>query len=317
MSQKTFLTEDETIHKSVHSYNQTHKTPRAIILACQSIEENIEDYNDFREYFAEENVAVYIYSYRNTIKTTSDYLRDYPKNTSDTTIVCDVMKLRTLISEKHGNTSVLLFGYSLGTIIALSTLLKYPQKFSGIALWNLDLCFEKYSCMLMTLLLKIEKFFKGSDTPSRLMRHLTTDLWNRNNQNWKNFLKDHSVKKNSQNYILDSNHIPISVWLEFMSMATDISSRGSFNPLSRFIPFCLIGGGNVSSKIEDLTQTYKLTTRLQNEEFYDISLMSLPPTMHSNDPHNVFPPPAIKKLRNWIVNSYLPKVIPLISQHKK
>ncbi|MGZ9594369.1 MAG: lysophospholipase, partial [Candidatus Liberibacter asiaticus] len=72
-----------------------------------------------------------------------------------------------------------------------------------------------------------------------------------------------------------------------------------------------------SSKIEDLTQTYKLTTRLQNEEFYDISLMSLPPTMHSNDPHNVFPPPAIKKLRNWIVNSYLPKVIPLISQHKK
>ncbi|XCE14050.1 alpha/beta hydrolase [Candidatus Liberibacter asiaticus] len=317
MSQKTFLTEDETIQKSVHSYNQTHQTPRAIILACQSIEENIEDYNDFREYFAEENVAVYIYSYRNTIKTTSDYLRDYPKNTSDTTIVCDVMKLRTLISEKHGNTSVLLFGYSLGTIIALSTLLKYPQKFSGIALWNLDLCFEKYSCMLMTLLLKIEKFFKGSDTPSRLMRHLTTDLWNRNNQNWKNFLKDHSVKKNSQNYILDSNHIPISVWLEFMSMATDISSRGSFNPLSRFIPFCLIGGGNVSSKIEDLTQTYKLTTRLQNEEFYDISLMSLPPTMHSNDPHNVFPPPAIKKLRNWIVNSYLPKVIPLISQHKK
>ncbi|MEG8099354.1 serine aminopeptidase domain-containing protein [Candidatus Liberibacter brunswickensis] len=316
MSPTTILNEDKTITKTSYSCNQVHKTPSSIILVCQSIEENLEDYNDFCEYLAEENLAVYIHSYQNNINKDHNCPHKSYYQQNNQTILQDVMKLRTLISEKHGNTPVLLFGYSLGTIIALSTLINYPQKFSGIALWNLDLCFEKHSCMIMTTFLKMEKFFKGSDTPSRFMHHLTSNIWNRNSQNWKFFLKNSSITKNCKNNSLNFQHIPISVWIELMSMASSVNARGSFNPLSRFTPFLIIGGGNIYSSSEDPSQTYKLATRLQNEEFYDTYLMNLP-AIQFNNQITSFPTQAIKKLRNWIVNSYLPKVTPRISQHKK
>ncbi|WP_244464420.1 serine aminopeptidase domain-containing protein [Candidatus Liberibacter africanus] len=168
MSRKIVLTEETNISKISYSCNQTHKIPRAIILICQSIEENPEDYNAFCEYLSEENIAYYIYSYRNTINKDPNISYGHLGERRDSTILQDVMKLRTLISDNHGNAPVLLFGYSLGTIIALSTLINYPQKFSGIALWNLDMFFEKYSCILMTLFLKMEKFFKRIRYPKQI-----------------------------------------------------------------------------------------------------------------------------------------------------
>ncbi|MFV0256781.1 alpha/beta hydrolase [Candidatus Liberibacter solanacearum] len=320
MPQETLQIEDATKNKIAYPCNQTRKTPRAAILVCQSIEENIEDYNDFCTYLAEENIAAYIYSHRNTIKTANNSLPGYSeKENNSTPIIQEVMKLRSLISENHGNIPVLLFGYSLGTVIALSTLIKYPKKFSGIALWNLDLCFEKYNCLLMDSFLKIEKFFKGSDTPSRFMRYMTENIWIRNNKNWKHLLGNLTSNIDSKGHIINNNYslnTPISVWLELMSMATDINAQGSFNTLSRSIPFCLVSGGNPLIKIEDHSQIYKLAERLHNEEFYAISLMTFPPIL-PNDPCNTIPPQAIKKLRNWIVKSYLPKVTPLISQYQK
>ncbi|MBY7649340.1 MAG: lysophospholipase [Candidatus Liberibacter europaeus] len=320
MKQKTLLLENIATSNITYSHHQTlPSSPRAAILICQSIEENSTDYNLLCKCLTEENLAVYIYSYQDVKKTPNIISSiDYDKQNVTTTITQDVMKLRKLISENHGNIPVLLLGYSLGTIIALSTLISYPNEFSGIALWNLDLYFEKYNCLIIELVLKAEKFFKGSDVPSRFMHHVTSSILTRNKQNWKYFLNNPSSNlKSKTDGTINHTHylnIPISTWLELMSLSNNINSVGSFNSLSRYNSFCLIGGGNAINKVEDNYQMYNLAQRLQSEEFYDVSLIILPP-----DPidqlQNKVPDRAIKTLLHWIVKSYLPKITPLITHH--
>ncbi|MBL0849188.1 MAG: lysophospholipase [Candidatus Liberibacter ctenarytainae] len=297
----------------------TQKNPRAAVLICQSVEENIEDYDSFRQYLEEADLAVYIYSYHDTKTTKDSPQEDCNSDPNISTIIQDVMELRTSISTNHGNIPVLLFGYSFGTIIALSTLINFPQKFSGIVLWNLGPSLERYSCLLTTFILKAEKFFKGSDTPSRFMRQMTSDLQNHENQNRQIFCKDSpsnpTESANNRKCYDHQLNIPVSIWLELMSMATEINSRGSFSSLSRSTSFCLIDGGNTMTATLDYSQTHNLANRLQKEEFYDISLMAFPPIQpHLLHPKNPFR--AMESLRRWIVESYLPQVIPLISHDK-
>ncbi|AHA28287.1 serine aminopeptidase domain-containing protein [Candidatus Liberibacter americanus] len=315
MQQKTQLIEN-LITDNIANH-QTNFSPRAAILICQSIEENIEDYSLFCKHLTDEAISIYIYNYLDTKKISNNI--DY-NDRKYNNITNNVMTLRKSISENHGNIPVFLFGYSFGTIIALSTIAKYPKDFSGIILWNPDLYFEKYNCLITKIILASEKFFKGSDTPSRFMRHITSNIMIRNSKNWQSFLNESlsDLDPNIEKTKLKSEayNLPISIWTELISLANNINSAGYFNSIPRSTSFFLIGGGNITKGIEDYSQIQNLSSRLYKEEFCDVSLMILPHDQIDklkNKTNNK----AIKEIYNWIFKSYLPKVTPLIEYYKK
>lgn len=320
MQQKTPLLEKFITDNIANAHHQTNSSPRAAILICQSIEENIEDYSLFCNYLANENIAIYIYNYLDAKKTSNNIYYETTKHNKCKTITQYVMELRKSISENHGNIPVFLLGYSFGTIIALSTIIKYPKEFSGIVIWNPDLYFEKYNCLITEIILKAEKFFKGSDTPSRFMRHITSNIMARNIKNWQCFLNESLLDLESSvdttKHNRDSYNLPISIWLELISLANNINSAGSFNQICRSKSFLLIGGGNVTKEVEDYSQIQSLSARLYKEEFYDVSLIILPPDQ-INQSKNKTPNKTIKEIHNWIFKSYLPKVTPLIEFYKQ
>ncbi|MBA5723889.1 alpha/beta hydrolase [Candidatus Liberibacter sp.] len=320
MSQKIYWLKNETGGDIAYRYYQTRPNPRGAVLICQSLKENFGNCDSFCRYLAEENLVVYVCDYHNDKKTTENisphFLDQQPKDVA--TIVEDTIKLRALISTRYEKIPVILFGYSFGTIIALSALIHSPHEFSGIALWNLDLQFGKYTNILTTFILKVEKFLKGSDTSSRFMRYMTYDLWLRDYHNWKNFLRD--PKQNSKTPKSLATHpshgfnMPISMWIELMSAAININSKGYLNLLPKKTAFYLLSGGSPALDTEESSQMQNLAKRLYQEEFYNMSLMTFPPI----PPHQLkdqWPPETIKALRNWIVNSHLPKAINLIEHH--
>src|SRR5690606_7777332 len=68
------------------------------------------------------------------------------------------------------------FGHSMGGVIAARAVEEEPQAYAGAAIWNSKLN-PGMAGRLGLVLLKAERFFKGSDVPSFLGPSLVLDQW--------------------------------------------------------------------------------------------------------------------------------------------
>jgi len=221
---------------------------RAVVLICHGLAEHAARYRPFAEHLASRDYSVYAHDHRGHGATRAD---DAPRGRfahrdGALRVVEDVMAIRTLAAAENPGVPILLFGHSMGGMIAASTAEAHPHAFDGLAIWNADLN-PGMAGRLGRLLLIAERALKGSDVPSALAPALTFRPWAQSIPDHRTDFDWLSCDPSAVDaYVADPLcgwDGSVSLWLDVLQLACAAGSRAALGRLNRTMPIHLVGGG--------------------------------------------------------------------------
>jgi len=146
---------------------------------------------------------------------------------------------------RFGPLPQIVFGHSMGGLVAANLAARHGTAFAGVAIWNSDLV-DDLRLAAGRLLLKAERALKGSDTASMAFRRATFDVWRRSVPNSRtdfDWLTHDPAAVDA--YCAD----PLCGWTPTNSMAVDIldlirngCAPSALSAWPRQMPVHLVGG---------------------------------------------------------------------------
>ncbi len=161
-------------------------------------------------------------------------------------VIADVAAIHDLIHAEHPGLPVVLFGHSMGGMIALNYLLRRPDRIHAAAIWNANFS-TGLSGRAALAVLAWEKFRLGSDVPSRLLPRLTFQAWGRQVPgratpfDW--LSRDAEEVKKYVDDPLCGWDASVSMWRDVFGFVFAGADDGNFTALRRDLPINLVGGG--------------------------------------------------------------------------
>ncbi|WP_117192476.1 alpha/beta fold hydrolase [Rhizobium terrae] len=152
--------------------------PRAILLVSHGLTEHSKRYETFAEAMAGHGFHVYAFDHRGHGETTAPDapIGRFARRDGVRLVLQDVKAMRDMAAASHPGLPVLLFGHSMGGLIALNAAIDYPESFDALAVWNSNFHPGPAGRAAQAILLA-EKALKGSDVPSGLLPKLTFGAW--------------------------------------------------------------------------------------------------------------------------------------------
>lgn len=223
------------------------KPARGVIQINHGLAEHAGRYDRFAASMAECGFHVYAHDHRGHGATTAP---DAPRGMFGTPrgaaeVVADVGAVHDLIARQHPGLPVIVFGHSMGGLIAMNFVLAHSARVAGAAVWNANFT-AGLAGRAARALLALERFRLGSDVPSRLLPELTFRAWakavpNRRTEfDW--LSRDHSAVSAYVADPLCGWDASVSMWRDvFGFMAAGADDR-NFATVRRDLPFNLVGG---------------------------------------------------------------------------
>ena len=160
-------------------------------------------------------------------------------------VIADVAAIHDLIAGEHPGLPVIVFGHSMGGLIALNFVLRHSARVQAAAIWNANFSAGLLGRVAQAIL-AYERFRLGSDMPSRMLPKLTFQAWakqipdRRTEFDW--LSRDPAeVDK----YVAD----PLCGWDASVSMWRDVfrfvffgADDRNFGSVRKDLPFNLVGG---------------------------------------------------------------------------
>ena len=260
--------------------------PRAVIQINHGLAEHAARYGRFADFLAEHGIHTYAHDHRGHGFTTAP---DAPPGrfgipSGRDKVIADVAAIHSLIRTEHPGLPVIVFGHSMGGMIALNYLLRYPQNVLAAAIWNANFS-AGLAGRAAQLILAWEKFRLGSDVPSRLLPRLTFQAWG-------NTVPGHKTPfdwlsrdaEEVRKYIDD----PLCGWDASVSMWQDVfgfvfhgADDRNFVSLRRDLPINLVGGEKDPATDGGKAVT-DLDGRLRRMGFSNLSSTLYPDTRHES-----------------------------------
>jgi alpha-beta hydrolase superfamily lysophospholipase len=226
------------------------ETPvRAVVQINHGLAEHAARYQRFMEALATQGIASIAHDHRGhgTTRAPDAPLGRFAKEAGADAVIDDVLAVHGLILKRWPGRPVIIFGHSMGGLIALNFVLRHPDRVQAAAIWNANFSAGLLGRVAQAIL-AWEKFRLGSDVPSRLLPRLTFQAWGaelpsaRTPFDWLS-RDDMEVAK----YIAD----PLCGWDASVSMWQDVFDfvfRGAddrnFRMVPRDLPFHLVGGAD-------------------------------------------------------------------------
>ncbi|MEL7273615.1 MAG: alpha/beta hydrolase [Pseudomonadota bacterium] len=205
------------------------------------------------------------------------------------TVLEDVAAVRLYAQDIWGTLPVIIFGHSMGSIIAFNTILHEPNAYAAAALWNSGVENGPLATVFRAIL-KTQRFFLGSDVPSTLARKLTFDTWNKafapNRTDFDWLSRDEAeVDK----YITDplcGFPVTIGLWLEVLTGIARASADKTLAHLPKSMPIHLLAGEddpcsengkaveNIAKRMESVGMTtvdYTLLLNTRHESLNEVN----------------------------------------------
>ncbi len=88
------------------------------------------------------------------------------------------MAMRDLAVQNHPGLPIILFGHSMGGLIALNVATAHPQSFNALTIWNSNFN-PGLAGRFAQGVLYLEQMLKGSDVPSLILPKATFAAWGR------------------------------------------------------------------------------------------------------------------------------------------
>lgn len=233
---------------SLNLYSRLAEAPaRAVVQINHGLAEHAARYGRFAGFLAERGFHSYAHDHRGHGFTTAPDAppRRFGTPSGQDKVIADVAAIHGLISAEHPGLPVIVFGHSMGGLIALNYLLRHPAGVHAAAIWNANFS-AGLAGRAAQAILAWEKFRLGSDVPSRLLPRLTFQAWGKKLPghdtpfDWLSRDPD-EVRK----YIED----PLCGWDASVSLWQDLSGfvfhgadDRNFSGLDRNLPINLAGG---------------------------------------------------------------------------
>ncbi|AYD01547.1 alpha/beta hydrolase [Neorhizobium sp. NCHU2750] len=280
---------------------------RGILLICHGLAEHSKRYRAFASAMAAAGFHVYAWDHRGHGETTA---RDAPigrfaLKDGARIVIEDVMAVRAQAVLAHPGLPVILFGHSMGGLIALNAAVDHPDAFDAVAVWNSNFN-PGLAGRAAQVLLKIERALKGSDTPSGLLPRLTFGAWG-------NSIPDHRTTfdwlshdpHEVDAYIADplcGFDASVSLWLDLFELT--FRAPPMVGRLRRNLPVYLLGGGEdpATNKAEEILW---LSGHLRRNGLTNVMTRFWPNARHEtlNDTMRV---EATAEFAAWATNAFHP-----------
>lgn len=228
--------------------------PRAVVQINHGMAEHCARYERFARFLASRGYAAIAHDHRGHGHTSAPGAPQGSFGASDgwQRVLGDVSAVADEARAIFPGAPIVSFGHSLGAIIALDHALQHPHAAQALAIWNTSFDTPALLSVLVAAL-KAERFFKGSDVPSRLAIMATFDAWNRqfapNRTQFDWLSRD---EKEVDAYVADPLcGFPVSVgmWLQVIAAIRNCADPARHARLPKGLPVHVCAGGKDPSSL--------------------------------------------------------------------
>ncbi len=237
---------------------------RGVILICHGLAEHSRRYAGFAQAVAARGYHVYAHDHRGHGETTAPDapIGRFARRDGVRRVIDDVAAIRDHAARLHPGLPTVLFGHSMGGLIALNAAVTYPGKFDALAVWNSNFNPGLAGRAAQAILLA-ERALKGSDVPSALLPKLTFATWGKSIADRRTDF-DWLSRDPAQvdKYIADplcGFDASVSLWLDVFELTFRAPQASHLAKLPKQLPIHLVGGGR-----DPATDNGKAVTWLSN-----------------------------------------------------
>lgn len=260
--------------------------PRGVVQINHGLAEHAARYARFARFLSSQGFATYAHDHRGHGYTTApDAPRgSFGKKPAAPTVLADVAAIHDLIAKEHPDMPVIVFGHSMGSLIAASFMLAHSERIAGVAIWNGNFSAGILG-RLAQMLLGWEQFRRGSDTPSHLLPKLTFDQWakqasdGRTPFDW--LSRDHAEVDAYMADPLCGWNPSVGMWQAVFDFIFAGADDRNFVSVRKDLPIHLVGGsGDPESQFGKAVE--HLAARMQRMGFSDSTSIIYPETRHES-----------------------------------
>jgi len=259
---------------------------RAIVQVNHGLTEHAARYEAFADHLAAHGYHVYAHDHRGHGETTAPDapLGRFARENGAEKIVADVLAVHDLIASEHPGLPVIVFGHSMGGLIALDFVGSHSGRVAGAAIWNADPGAGPAQHAARLLLLW-ERLRLGSDVPSRLLPKFTFQSWARQIPDRRtefDWLSRDPAEVDD--YIADPLcgwDASVSMWLDIIDLIFRAADDRRLAAVRRDLPFHLVGGAS-DPATGGGKAVRDLDARLRRMGFSDVTTRVYPETRHES-----------------------------------
>ena len=250
-----------------------------VLLVCHGLSEHARRYARFAAAMASHGFHVYAHDHRGHGETRApDAIQgQFAPRGGARKALADVAAMRAMVRDRHPGLPLILFGHSMGGLIALTAAEEEPEGYDGLAVWN-----SNFNAGLAgragQAILAVERALKGSDVPSETLTALTFRAWKKRIANARtefDWLSTDPVEVDA--YVADplcGFDATVSLWSDLFSLCYGGASAERLARLAKDLPVHLVGGSE-DPATNGGRETRWLAERLKAAGLRDVSLTIL------------------------------------------
>ena len=274
--------------KSGASLNVFHEPAtgpaRGVITVNHGLAEHAARYARFAKVLSRAGYHVYAHDHRGHGATTAPgiSLGSFAKQVGWQRVLDDTLDVRTHAKSQHPGLQLVLFGHSMGGLIAMNSALRDPEGIDALSVWNANFSAGLLGRLGQTIL-AIERMLLGSDVPSAILPKLTFQDWAKKETSGRtdfDWLSRDPAEVDK--YIAD----PLCGWDASVGMWQDVfrliftgADDRNFSKLSKNLPIHLRGGGH-DPATDFAKATKSLSARLAHMGFRQVTTDIGPDNRH-------------------------------------
>lgn len=258
--------------------------PRGIFLLSHGLADHALRYAPLARFLAGRGYNVFAFDHRGhgLTRAPDAPMGRFAWRNGEERLLLDLAAVRRRAQAQNPDLPVILFGHSMGAMIAARAAETEPDAYAGLCLWNAHLD-PGLAGRLGILLLKAERFFKGSDVPSRFGPLFTLEAWARSIGNARTDFDWLSHDETAvDDYIADplcGFDCSVSLWIDLIGIAQAAGKRENLARLPKGLPVNLVGGGQDPATEDGRAVTW-LAARLKSLDIKNVHLTIYPDMRH-------------------------------------
>ncbi|KQZ81350.1 lysophospholipase [Mesorhizobium sp. Root157] len=220
---------------------------RAVVQINHGLAEHAARYARFADFLSRRGYHVYAHDHRGHGFTRAPDAPQgrFGERDGGAKVLADVAVVHELIAKNHAGVPVIVFGHSMGGLIALNFVLRHSGRVHAAAVWNANFT-AGVSGRLALAILAWERFRLGSDVPSRILPKLTFQAWSKvmpGHRTPFDWLSRDPVEVDR--YVADPLcgwDASVSLWRDLFGLIFNGADDASFSEVRKALPFHLVGG---------------------------------------------------------------------------
>lgn len=259
---------------------------RAVVQVNHGLAEHAARYARFADFLSRRGIHVYAHDHRGHGRTAAP---DAPPGRFAATdggekVLADVAAVHDRIAADHPGLPVIVFGHSMGGLIALNFVLRHSDRVQGAAIWNANFTAGAPG-RLARAILAWESFRLGSDVPSRMLPRLTFQAWGKavpGHRTPFDWLSRDAAEVDK--YIADPLcgwDASVSLWRDLFGFIFNGADDRNFANVRRDLPFHLVGGEK-DPATDGGKAVARLAARMRRMGFSNLVSTIYPETRHES-----------------------------------